>query len=264
MVVTDDNFASIVAAVEEGRGIYDNIQKFVHYLLSCNAGEILVMFLSSLIGMPVPLLPIHILWVNLVTDGLPALALGMDPVSPDIMRRSPRRPNEPVVTRGRLGLILWQGFVISLCSLTAFSYVYYLENRWSVGQVVAALGAFDFDRLRLIFTVPAEMREELLAHARSMAFVVLAFSQDFHSYNCRSQTVSLFKLGVFSNRKLIGATTCSIILNMSALYIPFFQGVLKTKPLTATELLVVLCAASTPLWVMEIFKLIRSRIVRDA
>jgi len=257
MVVTDDNFASIVAAVEEGRGIYDNIQKFVHYLLSCNAGEILVMFISSLIGLPVPLLPIHILWVNLVTDGLPALALGVDPVTPDIMRRRPRDPDEPVVSAARLKLILWQGFVISLCCLTAFSYVYYLENRWSVGQVVAAVVTLDFDRLRLIFTVPAEMREDLLAHARSMAFVVLAFSQDFHSYNCRSQTVSLFKLGVFTNRKLICATTVSIILNMSALYLPFFQGVLKTKPLTASELLVVLCAASTPLWVMELVKLKR-------
>jgi Ca2+-transporting ATPase len=264
MVVTDDNFASIVAAVEEGRGIYDNIQKFVHYLLSCNAGEIFVMFISSLIGLPVPLLPIQILWINLVTDGLPALALGVDPAAPDIMRRPPRYPDEPVVSRGRLGLILWQGFVISLCSLTAFCYIYFIENRSSVGQVFAALGTFDFERLRAIFTVPAEMREDLLAHARSMGFVVLAFSQDFHSYNCRSQTISLFKLGVFGNMKLIGATTVSIILNMSALYLPFFQGVLKTKPLTASELLVVLCAASTPLWVMEIFKLIRSKMVRNA
>ena len=257
MVVTDDNFASIVAAVEEGRGIYDNIQKFVHYLLSCNAGEILVMFVSSLIGLPVPLLPIHILWINLVTDGLPALALGVDPVAKDIMKRRPRSPDEPVVSRRRLGLILWQGFVISLCSLTAFCYIYYIENRWSIGQVFAALGTLDFDRLRMIFTVPTEMREDLLAHARSMAFVVLAFCQDFHSYNCRSQTVSLFKLGVFSNKKLIGATSVSIILNMSALYLPFLQGVLKTKPLTAPELLIVLCAASTPFWVMELVKLAR-------
>ncbi len=264
MVVTDDNFASIVAAVEEGRGIYDNIQKFVHYLLSCNAGEILVMFLSSLMGLPVPLLPIHILWVNLVTDGLPALALGVDPVAKDIMKRSPRHPHEPVVSWRRLGLMLGQGFVISLCSLTAFCYIYYVENRWSIGQVFAALGAFDFDRLRAIFTVPADLHEELIAHARSIAFVVLAFCQDFHSYNCRSQTVSLFKLGVFSNRKLIGATTVSIILNMSALYMPFLQDVLKTKPLTGPELLVVLCAASIPLWVMELAKWIRHRALRGA
>jgi Ca2+-transporting ATPase len=263
MVVTDDNFASIVAAVEEGRGIYDNIQKFVHYLLSCNAGEIFVMFLSSLIGLPVPLLPIHILWVNLVTDGLPALALGVDPVAKDIMKRPPRRPDEPVVSWGRVGLMLWQGFVISVCSLTAFCFMYYIENRWSIGQVFSALVSLDINRLKAIFTVPADMQEELLAHARSMAFVVLAFCQDFHSYNCRSQTVSLFKLGVFGNKKLIGATSVSIILNMSALYVPFFQNILKTKPLTGPELLVVLCAASTPLWVMELVKWVRNRAARS-
>jgi len=120
MVVTDDNFASIVAAVEEGRGIYDNIKKFVHYLLSCNAGEILVMFVSSLVGLPIPLLPIHILWVNLVTDGLPALALGVDPVDPGIMKRPPRRTDEAVVTKQRAFLMLGQGAFIALCSLFAY------------------------------------------------------------------------------------------------------------------------------------------------
>ena len=120
MVVTDDNFASIVAAVEEGRGIYDNIKKFVHYLLSCNAGEILAMFTASLVGLPVPLLPIQILWVNLVTDGLPALALGVDPVDPDIMDKPPRDPAEPVVTRPRAFLMLAQGAFIAVCSLLAF------------------------------------------------------------------------------------------------------------------------------------------------
>ena len=120
MVVTDDNFASIVAAVEEGRGIYDNIKKFVHYLLSCNAGEILTMFTASLVGLPVPLLPIQILWVNLVTDGLPALALGVDPVDPGIMDKPPRDPAEPVVTRPRAFLMLAQGAFIAVCSLLAF------------------------------------------------------------------------------------------------------------------------------------------------
>ncbi len=100
MVITDDNFASIVAAVEEGRGIYDNIKKFIHYLLSCNSGEILVMFVASLLGLPVPLLPIQILWVNLVTDGFPALALGVDPVDPKVMNRPPRKPDEPLITQG--------------------------------------------------------------------------------------------------------------------------------------------------------------------
>jgi len=105
MVITDDNFASIVAAVEEGRGIYDNIRKFIHYLLSCNVGEILVMFIASLLALPVPLLPIQILWINLVTDGLPALALGVDPIDKKIMNRPPRLKNEHVLTRKMGGTI---------------------------------------------------------------------------------------------------------------------------------------------------------------
>ncbi|MFA6187549.1 MAG: cation transporting ATPase C-terminal domain-containing protein, partial [Phycisphaerae bacterium] len=116
---TDDNFASIVAAVEEGRGIYDNIRKFIHYLLSCNAGEILVMFVSSLIGWPVPLLPIHILWINLITDGFPALALGVDPVDPNIMKRPPRPTNESVITMRGAFSMLGQGAFIAVCSLLA-------------------------------------------------------------------------------------------------------------------------------------------------
>ena len=128
MVVTDDNFASIVAAVEEGRGIYDNIKKFVHYLLSCNTGEILVMFVSSLIGLPIPLLPIQILWVNLVTDGFPALALGVDTVDRHIMDRPPRKTNEPVVTKQRAILMLSQGSFIAFCSLAAFCFVQFFEK----------------------------------------------------------------------------------------------------------------------------------------
>ncbi len=255
MVVTDDNFASIVAAVEEGRGIYDNIQKFIHYLLSCNAGEILVMFISSLIGMPIPLLPIHILWVNLVTDGLPALALGVDPVSKNIMKQKPRSLKEPVIQKNRVCLMIFQGFVVSVCTLLAFTYVYYLEGRHTLQELLTVLLGFDSEALGKIFTISPDMKELMMGRARTMAFIVLAFCQDFHSYNCRSQTESLFSLGIFTNKKLIGATTVSIILNMCALYLPFFQNVLKTVPLTAHELAVVLLFASTPFWVMELYKL---------
>lgn len=255
MVVTDDNFASIVAAVEEGRGIYANIQKFVHYLLSCNAGEIFVMLLASLFGMPLPLLPIQILWVNLVTDGLPALALGVDPVEKDIMRRKPRKADSPVVSRERLFLIIGQGFFISLCSLFAFSYIYYLEGRVSLFSALQAIISFDSERVRAMFTIPQDMQQQLIGRARTVGFIVLAFCQDFHSYNCRSQTVSLFKLGVFSNKKLIGATAASILLNISAIYVPFFQNVLKTEPLSAAELFIVILSASMPLWAMEAVKL---------
>ncbi|MCM8779255.1 MAG: calcium-translocating P-type ATPase, SERCA-type, partial [Candidatus Omnitrophica bacterium] len=192
MVITDDNFASIVAAVEEGRGIYDNIKKFVHYLLSCNAGEILVMFISSLIGWPVPLLPIHILWVNLVTDGLPALALGVDPVDHNIMKRPPRKTDEAVVTKQRAFLMLGQGAFIAFCSLFAFSFVLFVEK-----------GGIE--------------------RARTAAFIVLACSQLFHSFNCRSLNESLFKIGVFTNKKLILATAVSFFLQMAVVYVPFLQ-----------------------------------------
>ena len=223
MVITDDNFASIVAAVEEGRGIYDNIKKFIHYLLSCNAGEILVMFISSLVGWPVPLLPIHILWVNLVTDGLPALALGVDPVDKNIMQRPPRRPNEGVITKQRAALMLSQGAFIAFCSLLAFAFVLYIEK-------------------------------EGVVRARTAAFIVLACSQLFHSFNCRNMTESLFKIGFLTNKKLILATAVSFGLQMAAVYLPFFQKIFKTEPLGILDWVLVIAISSFPLWAMEILK----------
>jgi len=228
MVVTDDNFASIVAAVEEGRGIYDNIKKFIHYLLSCNAGEILVMFSSSLIGLPAPLLPIHILWVNLVSDGFPALALGVDPVDPKIMERSPRKPDESVVTKQRGWLMLAQGAFIAICSLLAFSFVLFIEK-------------------------------EGIERARTAAFIVLACSQLFHSFNCRSMTESLFKIGVFTNKKLILATGVSFLLQMAVVYIPFLQKIFKTQPLGLFDWVLVVAISSFPLWAMELVKRINKK-----
>ncbi|MEW6380313.1 MAG: calcium-transporting P-type ATPase, PMR1-type [bacterium] len=223
MVVTDDNFASIVAAVEEGRGIYGNIKKFIHYLLSCNAGEILVMLVASLAGMPVPLLPIHILWVNLVTDGLPALALGVDPADPNSMKRPPRPANESVITRSQGLLILLQGSFIALCSLLAFSFVLFIEK-------------------------------EGLVQARTAAFVVLSCSQLFHSFNCRNMTESLFTIGLFTNEKLIIANGISFLLMMAAVYVPFLQVIFKTQPLGLFDWVLVLAISSFPLWAMELFK----------
>lgn len=226
MIVTDDNFASIVSAVEEGRGIYDNIRKFVHYLLSCNAGEILVMFTASLIGFPVPLLPIHILWINLVTDGLPALALGVDPVDPNIMKRPPRKPDEAVVTRPMVFTMLVQGSFIAFCSLLAFVLVFFVEN-------------------------------EDIGRARTAAFIVLACSQLFHSFNCRSATESVFKLGLLTNKKLIAACGVSFLLQMAAVYLPFAQKVFKTEPLGLFDWVMVVAISSLPLWAMEAWKAIR-------
>ncbi len=224
MVVTDDNFASIVAAVEEGRGIYDNIKKFVHYLLSCNAGEILVMFVSSLIGLPVPLLPIHILWVNLVTDGLPALALGVDPVDANIMKRPPRPTNESVINVKNASAMLIQGAFIALCSLAAFCTVLFIED-------------------------------EGIERARTAAFIVLACSQLFHSFNCRSREQSIFKIGIFTNTKLLAAVCVSFLLQMAVVYVPFFQVIFKTQPLGILDWIIAITLSSLTLWAMELIKL---------
>ena len=223
MVITDDNFASIVAAVREGRGIYDNILKFIHYLLSCNTGEILVMLLASLAGMPVPLLPIHILWVNLVTDGLPALALGVDPTDPDIMRKRPRPKGESVITKSRGLLMLLQGSFIAACSLGAFVFVLYGEGK-------------------------------SLERARTAAFIVLSCSQLFHSFNCRSMTRSLFSIGVFSNPKLILAAAVSLALQLAVIELSPLAVVFKTVNPDMMDWGMILALSSMPLWAMEAFK----------
>lgn len=224
MVITDDNFASIVSAVREGRGIYDNIRKFIHYLLSCNAGEILTMFVASLAGFPAPLLPIHILWVNLVTDGFPALALGVDPVNPNIMNYPPRPTNESVVTRQRAFLMIAQGGFIAACSLLAFIFVFFVEK-------------------------------EGITRARTAAFIVLACSQLVHSFNCRNMTESLFKIGILTNKKLIAAAGLSFILQMAVIYVPFLQKIFKTEPLGLFDWVLVIAVSSFPLWAMEVVKL---------
>lgn len=232
MIVTDDNFASIVAAVEEGRGIYDNILKFVHYLLSCNIGEILVMLMASLFGSPAPLLPIHLLWVNLVTDGFPALALGVDPVDRDLMRRPPRDPAEPVVDRRRGWVMLLQGGFIAFCALTAFGVVNYVE-------------------------------QESLRRAQTAAFAVLSCAQLVHALNCRHQVQSLFTLGVLSNLKLVLAIGVSFILQVLVVTVPFLAVIFKTEPLNARDWLLVLVLSSLPLWLMEMVKIFLRRGARS-
>ncbi|MDI6845936.1 MAG: calcium-translocating P-type ATPase, SERCA-type [Candidatus Saccharicenans sp.] len=228
MIITDDNFASIVAAVEEGRTIYDNIKKFVHYLLSCNLAEIMVMFVASLVGWPVPLLPIQILWINLVTDSLPALGLGFDPPDPEVMSRPPRRPDEPVVDRKRAALMAVQGVFMAACALTAYFYVLYVEN-------------------------------EGLERARTAAFIVLSVSQLFHSLNCRSQMKSLFQLGLFTNMKLAYAFLVSLSLQLSVVYVPVLQKIFKTQNLTLFDWALVIVLSSLPLWAMELVKKMNSR-----
>ena len=228
MVITDDNFASIVAAVEEGRGIYDNIRKFIHFLLSCNLGEILVMFVAALFAFPVPLLPIQILWVNLVTDGLPALALGIDPVDPNIMERPPRDPKEPVLTGARGWLIGLQGVLIAACSLGAFLFVLLYEK-------------------------------EGLDIARTAALATLACSQLFHAFSCRSMRESIFKLGFSTNLQLVGAVVLSFALQMAVIYVPFLQPVFKTQALGLIDLGAIMVFSTLPLWIMEAVKVLNRR-----
>ncbi len=214
MVLTDDNFSSIATAVEEGRGIYDNIRKFIRYLLSCNVGEMLVILLAVLGGLPLPLLPIQILWTNLVTDGLPAMALGVDPIDRDIMRRQPRNSQESIFSRGLGRRIISSGTVIALLILAVFGAAYY-----------------DWQNLDL---------------ARTMAFNTLVFVQLFYVFSCRSEHLTIRELGITSNPYLVWAVIISIVLQMSINYLPFLQPVFHTVPLNLQQWLIVIGAALLP------------------
>ncbi|MEK7774053.1 MAG: cation-transporting P-type ATPase, partial [Deltaproteobacteria bacterium] len=228
MVLTDDNFASIVSAVEEGRGIFDNIKRVIHFLLSCNIGEIFVLLIASLAGMPLPLLPVHILWTNLVTDGLPALGLAMEKVDPKVMERMPRRRDEEIVTGRLLGVMTLQGAFIALCTLSVF-----------------ALEVYHFG-------AP-------LVKAQTMAFTVLVFCQKFHVFNCRSVWGSVFKIGVFSNSMLNWAVAIILATQLIVIYVPPLQPIFKVAPLGWFDWVVVAAASIQPLVLMEIAKAFLSK-----
>lgn len=213
MVLGDDNFATIVAAIEEGRSIYDNIRKFIRYLLSSNVGEILVMFVAAVMGLPLPLLPIQILWVNLVTDGLPALALGVDPGDPDVMQRPPRPPGENIFARGLGRRILTRGLLIGGSTLAVF---------W--------LALFS---------------DQGLVRARTMAFATLVMAQLIFVFGARSETRTEYEIGFFSNPYLVGAVTLSTLMLVLVIYHPALQGVFQTWPLNWSEWAAVLVAAGS-------------------
>ncbi len=212
MILADDNFATIVGAVEEGRAIYDNIRKFIRYLLSCNVGEVLTMFLATLVGLPIPLLPIQILWVNLVTDGLPAMALGVDNADPDIMSRSSRKPGESVFSNGLGRKIIMRGLQIGLGTL-------------------------------IVFVIALVLGDGNLKIARTMAFATLVFSQLFHVFECKSEKYSPFKVGIFSNPFLVWAVGCSIIMELSVIYLPVLQPIFKTVPLNIFQWFIIILFA---------------------
>ncbi|MCP4392116.1 MAG: HAD-IC family P-type ATPase, partial [Gammaproteobacteria bacterium] len=231
MVLKDDNFATIVHAVREGRRIFDNIRKFIKYTMTSNAGEIWTIFLAPFIGLPLPLLPIQILWINLVTDGLPGLALSVEPQERGIMQRPPRDPDESIFAHGMWQHIVWVGLLIGGLSLGAQAWAYHggSEN-W-----------------------------------QTVVFTVLTFSQLIHALTIRSDKDSLL-LTVFSNLPMLGTILLNICLQLLVIYHPFFNLIFHTTPLTLQELalcfslpLVVLVAVEIEKWLIRNRSLYRPR-----
>lgn len=231
MVVTDDNFASIVSAVEEGRTIYANILKAVHFLLSCNVSEILVMLVATLVGSPLPLLPIQILWINLVTDGLPALALAVDPPEPDVMRRPPLDPRAPVLEKGRLVLMGSQGLLLAAVAVLAFALSFYVQG-------------------------------QSLEQARTLTFVVMVLAQLFHAFACRSTEHSIFTLGFLTNQALVAAVVLSAALQGLIVQLPWTQDIFKVVPLDAEQWLLAVALSLAPMVLGEVRKAVTRRITQ--
>lgn len=207
MILMDDNFVTIVSAIEEGRVIYNNIRKFIRYMLACNLGEVLTMFIGMLLGLPLPLLPIQILWVNLVTDGLPAIALGFDPPERDVMMRPPREAKENIFSNGLLSLILFRGILIGLSTLAVFTIILSIT-----GQVDTA---------------------------RTGAFVTLVMTQLIHVFECKSEKKNIFEIPVLNNIALVLSVICSLAMILGVIYIPSLQSIFKTVALSADDWILV-------------------------
>ena len=228
MVLLDDNFATIVAAVAEGRRIFDNIRKFVKYTMTSNSGEIWTLLLAPFFGLPIPLLPIHILWINLVTDGLPGLAFTAEPSEPGIMQRPPRKPRETIFSHGMWQHMLWVGLYIGVVSIGT--------QAWSYTQGVA--------------------------HWQTMVFTVLTVSQLFHSLAIRSERASLFRIGLGSNPAMLGAVLLTMTLQLAVIYVPVLNPIFHTQALPLADLVFCLVLSSSVLFAVEIEKwLIRGRLL---
>jgi len=225
MILLDDNFATIVKAVKQGRRIFDNIRKFIKYTMTSNAGEIWTIFLAPFLGLPIPLLPIHILWINLVTDGLPGLALAVEPAEKDIMKKPPRHPKESIFAHN-LGLdIIWVGLLMGGVSI--FSQAWAIKTGHTSWQTIV--------------------------------FTVLCLSQMGNVLALRSEKESFFSLGLFSNIPLLGAILLTFVLQMATIYVPFLNSIFKTQPLTLSELIICLLLSSVVFCGVEIAKWIRRR-----
>lgn len=234
VVLTDDNFATIVSAVEEGRRIYDNILKAVQFLLSSNIGEIITLFVATMLNWIEPLLPIHILWVNLVTDSLPALALAVDPAEKNIMNRKAKKNNN-IFSKGMIWRIIYQGIMIGCLTLLAFS-----------------IGCnFDYHN------------EALMPQAQTMAFAVLAVSQLVHVFNIRSNKDSIFKIKFKTNKTLLIANFVSFLLMLLVLEVPFLQEVFEIANLDFSHWMITIILAVAPLLIVELFKLFKINTLKD-
>lgn len=226
MVITDDNFASIVGAVEQGRIIYGNILRFLHYLLSCNFSEILTVFLALMIGWPLPLAPLQILWLNLITDIFPAFALALEPSSPDVMKRPPRDPREALLSPRFIGLIIWQAVLLATATLIAFGVGIHWYGAEGDGQ----------------------------KRATTMAFMTLALTQVFHAFNVRSQKRTVWTSRLFTNGWLWGAVVACLVLQALAVYVPLLQRVLHTVSPTIPEWGVIVGCSIVPVAVVDLVK----------
>ena len=224
MVLTDDNFASIVGAVEEGRGIYINIRKFVRYLLSTNAGEVLTIFLAAVFLMPLPLIPLQILWINLITDGLPAVALSAEPKEAGLMRQKPRDPKKGIIS-GTVPLdIVWVGMFMTFGSLSLFA--------WSIGS------------------------SNEIEEARTLVFYTLTMFQMFNVLAIRVERDSVFRAGFFRNKMLILAVLSTVALQLAVIYVPFLSGPFETRPLDWQEIIIATLVASSVFIAVEVEKFI--------
>lgn len=223
MILLDDNFATIVVAVKHGRRIFDNILKFIQYIMTGNTGEIWAIILAPFLGLPIPLLATHILWVNLVSDGLPGLALASEPSEENIMKRAPRDPKKNVFTGGVGFHILVLGLLIGFVTIGMQAWA--IHNDYS--------------------------------HWQTMTFTVLCFSQLGHVMAIRSSHRSTFTIGLFSNRSMVFAITVTFLLQLMIIYVPFFNDVFKTQPLTLTELAITVAVSSVVFWAVELIKLVK-------
>jgi len=251
MVLTDDNYASIVAAVEQGRVIYSNIRKFVFFLLSSNVAEIMIIFLATLVGLPSPLTAIQLLWLNLITDGAPALALAMEKGDPDIMDQKPRAKNEPIVNRSMGVGIIIQTIVQTCAVLSAF--VVGLAWHLEAGSILPS-GANV-----LSFVLAHDWRGVDVQTAETMAFITLSLAELFRAYTVRSERASLFSIGVFSNKYMQYAVGFSIALLLIVCSVPFLQSIFNTHFMSAREWGLVIGLALMPALAEEITKLFLRR-----